>query len=217
MNSAILDKIKKLLRLGRCSAATPAEAAAAMAKAMQLAAEHGIDLSKLPADDGKGGGMTHQSEPSTKGVSQFEASRLVKRHFGVDTLFDSTGSKPVVHFIGLEENCHLARYCYVYLVRSMNAAWRTRANRRLRDRRAFIRGYAIAVDRAMPAVFHQPGLVLSADAYIAEVLASPGCKITQIGGKDSKLSDAAFREGFITGTGAGIRNALRGTDKPLIG
>lgn len=212
----IIDKIRKLLRLGRDSAASPAEAASAMAKALQLAAEHGIDLGKLPADDGKGGGMTHQTENSTKGMAQHQASRLVKRHFGVQTLFDSTGLKPVVHFIGLEENCHLARYCYVFLVRSMNTAWRKRANRRLRDREAFIRGYAVAIDRAMPAVFHQPGLVLSSDSYIERVFMSPGTKITEFGGKAAKLSDAAFREGFVTGTDAGIHNAIRGTDKPLI-
>lgn len=212
----IIDKIRKLLRLGRDSAASPAEAALAMAKALQLAADHGIDLAKLPSDDGKGGGLTHQTEPSTKGVAQHQASQLVKRHFGVETLFDSTGPKRAIHFIGLEENCHLARYCYTYLVRAMSAAWRKRSNRRLRDREAFIRGYAVAIDRAMPAVFHRPGLVISADDYIQRVFLSDGSKITQIGGKAAKLSDAAFREGFVTGAHAGIHNAIRGTDKPLL-
>jgi hypothetical protein len=212
----IVEKIRKLLRLGRDSAASPAEAALAMSKAVQLAAEHGIDLASLPSDDGKGGGITHQTENSTKGVSQVQASRLVKRHFSVDALFDSTGPKPVVHFIGMEANCQLARYCYVYLVRAMSAAWRKRANRRLRDREAFIRGYAVAIDRAMPAVFHQPGLVVSSGDYIERVFASPGSKLSSFGAKPKKLSDASFREGFVTGAEAGIRNAIRGTDKPLI-
>jgi hypothetical protein len=33
MSSAIIEKIKKLLRLGRCKSATPAEAALALQKA----------------------------------------------------------------------------------------------------------------------------------------------------------------------------------------
>ena len=212
----IIDKIRKLLRLGRDSAASPAEAALAMAKALQLAAEHGIDLAKLPSEDGKGGGLTHQTENSTKGMAQSLASGIVKRHFGVDTLFDSTGPRKVIHFIGMEDNCHLARYCYVYLVRASRAAWRKRLNRRLRDRSAFLRGYFVAIDRAMPAVFHRPGLVLSVDSYIQATFASPGTKLSVSSPKPAKLSDAAFREGFVTGTEAGIHNAIRGTDKPLI-
>lgn len=43
----IIDKIQKLLRLAKCSAATPAEAAAALEKAIQLAMQHGIDIAKL--------------------------------------------------------------------------------------------------------------------------------------------------------------------------
>lgn len=212
----IIEKIKKLLRLGRCQGATPAEAAAAMSKAMQLATEHGIDLAHVPTGDDGDSVMTHVTENSTMGVAQGYASGLVKRHFNVDTLFDSTRGKRKIHFIGLEENCHLAAYCYVYLVRAMNAAWRNRSNRRLRDREAFIRGYAIAINRAMPAVFHQPGLVVASQGYIERVLVPPGAKMIDPKKQREKFSDSALNEGFAAGRRDGIRNAIRGTDKPLI-
>ena len=214
----ILDKIKKLLRLGRDSAASPAEAALAMAKALKLAADHGIDLSQVPTDDPAAGGMTHETEPSQAGPAHRLASRLVKRHFGVETLFDSTGSKPVIHFIGLETNCQLARYCYVYLVRASRAAWRKRQNRRLRDRESFLRGYFAAIDKLMPATFHQPGLILAAGPYIEGVILAgkAGVSIKTTETKPAKLSDAAFFHGILAGKQGGIRNAIRGTDKPLI-
>jgi hypothetical protein len=216
MSSPIIEKIKKLLRLGRDKGATPAEAAVALQKAQDLAAEHGVDLGALSPDQDGTGGMSHATENSTKGPAQIHASQLVKRHFNVATLFDSTGPKRVIHFIGVETNCQIAAYVYIYVVRAANQAWRNRANKRLRDRRAFIIGFIAAIDRMMPEKFHQPGLVVVADRYIEGVILTgkTGIKITDVKGPKKPLSDKAFRDGFIEGTGAGINNALRGT-KPL--
>ena len=132
MNPAFA-KIKKLLRMAKDRAASSAEAATAMRKAMELAAEHGIDLTAIPPDDPEHGGMTHASETSQAGPAHRKAAALVRRHFGVDPLFDSTGEKPVIHFIGFESNTQLALYCYTYLVRASRAAWRKRANKRRED------------------------------------------------------------------------------------
>lgn len=211
----IVDKIRKLLRLGKDGAATPAEAALALAKAIKLAADHGIDFSAIPDDTGSNGGITHTTEPSQAGLPHRLASQLVKRHFSVSTLFDSSGKKPVIHFIGLPNNCDLAVYCYVFLVRSMRTAWRKRENRRLRDRDSFLRGYAAAIDSLMPATFHQPGLILSADKYIESVIFAgrTGIKIASIGGGGKKkISDASFYNGYRQGQKTGINNAIRGTD-----
>lgn len=213
--SPIIDKIRKLLRLGKDGAATAAEAAAALAKAIQLAAEHGIDLSKIPDDTGLNGGLGHVTQPSQAGLPHRLASSLVKRHFGVDALFDSSDRKAVIHFIGLPENCDLAIYCYVFLVRSMRIAWRKRENRRLRDRESFLRGYASAIDSLMPATFHRPGLVLSAQQYIEGVILAGrhGVKIKTVRASSKhKLSDAAYRNGYREGQRGGIRNAIRGTE-----
>ena len=214
----IVDRIKKLLRLGNNEAATMAEAAAALKKAQELAVEHGIDLGAIPADVDGPGGMTHVSEPSQAGMPHRLASGIVKHHFGVDTLFDSTGAKPVSHFIGCETNCQIAVYVYIYLVRAMRAAWRNRTNRRLRDRDSFLRGFALGVETMIPEKFHQTGLVLCTKRYVEGViLAGKNAKITPIktGGK-KKLSDRSFFEGYRDGKITGIHNAVRGSNTELL-
>jgi hypothetical protein len=218
--AAAIEKIKKLLRLAKCQSATPAEAATALAKALQIAAENGINPSTVEtAENAMASGMSHTTEPSQAGPAHLLASRLVKRHFAVTTLFDSTGPKALIHFIGIESNCQLAQYCYVYLVRASRAAWRKRTNRRLRKREAFLEGYFHAIDRMMPAVFHRPGLILAAsEEYVANVILAGKTGIVRktIQPKPADLSPAAFFGGLQAGKSAGIRNAVPGTDKPLI-
>lgn len=214
----IIEKLKKLLRLAKNHAATAEEAATAMRKALALAGEHGIDLSAIPPDDPEHGGMTHTTEPSQGGPAHRRAASLVMRHFGVETLFDSTGKKPVIHFIGFETNTQLALYCYIYLVRASRAAWRNRSNRRLRDRESFLRGYFRAIDQMMPAVFHQPGLVLSTANYVQGVIVAgrSNVVISQNKRAEKPISESAYMHGHMAGQNDGIRNAVRGTDKPLI-
>jgi hypothetical protein len=212
----IIDKIKKLLRLSKDGAATAEEAAAALAKAMQLAAQAGVSLADIPADSDSGI-LGHQTIDSQAGPAHLLASGLVKKHFGVDTLFDSRGGKKRIHFIGLPEQIDLASYVYTYLVRTMRSAWRKRANRRLRDREAFLKGFACAINRLMPAAFHRPGLILSAEKYVQDVLigTDPNVKLSSLKGPEAK-SDKSFHHGFEAGDKAGIRNAIRGTSQPLL-
>lgn len=207
----IIERIKKLLRLGKDGAATPSEAASALAKALKLAMDHGLRLEDIPADSDSGI-LTHETVKSTAGPAQLLASGIVKQHFGVDTLFITGGSKEI-HFIGLPEDVELASYVYTYLVRTMCRAWRTRENKRLRDRNAFLRGFAAAMNRLMPAVFHRPGLILCAKKYVEEVICvGPGySKSTTIAAPKAK-SERAFSDGLDAGRKAGIRNALRGSN-----
>jgi len=210
-SNPILDKIKKLLRLSKDSAATAAEAANALQKAISLAEANGIDIQAVKFAEDNGPGLTHATEPSQAGPAHRLASWLVKEQFGVETLFDKTTKKPSIHFIGLEINCQLAAYAYVYLVRSMRQAWRKRANRRLRDREAFLTGYDSAISRLMPRVFRNEGLVLSAKAYIETALSSPHSKITQLRSVGEKVSPRAFTDGYLAGKAAGIRNGIERT------
>lgn len=209
--SPIIEKIKKLLRLGKDGAATPAEAAVALAKALKLAAEHGLKLEDIPADSDSGV-LSHETVKSTAGPAQLLAAGIVKTHFGVDALFITGGSK-LIHFIGLPEQVALASYVYTYLVRTMCRAWRTRENKRLRDRNAFLRGFAAAMNRLMPYVFHRPGLILCAKRYVDEVICVGGnfTDRKSIAAPKAK-SDRAFSDGLAAGHKAGIRNALRGSD-----
>ncbi len=207
----IIERIKKLLRLGKDGAATPSEAAVALAKALKLAAEHGLRLEDIPADSDSGI-LSHETIKSQAGPAHRLASGIVKRHFGVATLFHSMEDGGKIHFIGFPEQTALASYVYDYLVRTMRRAWRTRANKRLRDRDAFLSGFAAAINSLMPDTFHRPGLILCADKYIAEViLAGSRAKLTTLKGPAMK-STKAFLNGHKAGLNAGIRNALRGSD-----
>jgi hypothetical protein len=204
----ITDKIRKLLALGRNGAASPNEAATAMAKAQRLTAEHGISLTEIPADDSPGSWLTHISVPSLKGLPQRLASRLIKRHFGVDTLFDSTVKPSVIHIVGTRDQAEIASYVYVYLVRTVRRSWVTRKNRRIRDRESFLPGFVHSISQMLPEVFPQTGLVLSAQHYIETTLLRPGEQTIFLKPSKNRLADKAFLQGLIDGRKAGIRNAI---------
>jgi hypothetical protein len=203
----IIDRIKKLLRLGKNGAATPAEAATALSKALQLASAHGINLEDIPADSDCGI-LSHETIKSQAGPAHLLASGIVRHHFGVATLFHSTNAGGMIHFIGFPEQVSLASYVYEYLVRSMRRAWRTRTNKRLKDRHAFLRGFATAIDGMMPETFHRPGLVLCAEKYIQDViLHGSDAKMTTLK-TPSGRSTKSFIHGLAAGRNAGIRNAI---------
>ena len=212
MKSSLTEKIKKLLRLGNCKGATAAEASMALAKAQQLAAEHGISLSEIGDTEDGQSGLTHITVPSQAGLPHKLASGIIKRHFGVDTLFDPTGDKATIHIIGTPSQAQLAEYVYVYLVRTIRKSWQSRENRRLKNRESFLRGFAHAISSQLPAVFPQTGLILSCKHYIEDKLMSPGEKLRTLPLSKKSLTQAAFSEGLRAGRKTGIRNALRGSD-----
>jgi hypothetical protein len=210
-----LEKIKKLLRLARDNSATPAEAAAALAKAIAMATESGIDLDKVSTDDNSQS-LTHRTVKSCFGDAERNAAHTVRKHFNVEALFYSNGKKRVVHFYGFPEACDLSIYVFVYLVRASKSAWKNRANKRLKNRSAFIMGFFFGIDEHFPEKFHQDGLLPSFQAYRDEVLLSGGKLITrQIAPKT--ISVKSLSAGWKAGKNKGINNAIRGTDKPLIG
>lgn len=210
----ILDRIRKLLRLSKCSKASPNEAAVALAKAMQLAAENGIDLAKISTEDSDAN-VTHRTTPATFGVAERNASSLVKRHFNVDALFATQDGKKVIHFTGYPETCDLAIYVFVYLVRSAKSAWKNRTNKRLKNRESFIFGFFLAIEELMPPTFHQPGLVPSFRAYTEQVLLS-GRKIITKPVAPKSTTIKSLTSGWIAGQKNGIHAPLRGTSTPLL-
>jgi hypothetical protein len=206
----ILEKIQKLLRLSKCSKATPNEAAVALAKAMKLAADNGIDLDKISTDE-VDSQVTHRTTGAVFGVAERNASALVKRHFNVGALFSKRSGKAVIHFIGYPETCDLAIYVFVYLVRCARSAWKNRPNKRLRNRESFIFGFFLAIDRLMPPKFHQPGLVPSFEAYTENILLKGSRMITKsIAPKSTPIKSLAA--GFRAGESNGINAPLRGSD-----
>lgn len=202
----IIEKIRKLLALAKNDGSTANEAAIAMRKAISLASEAGVDLDSIPTDTATSA-TTHVSIKSTKGCAERFASCLIMHHFSVSTLFYSCGAKRVIYIIGFPEQCAIAEYVYVYLVRSMKKAWRDRSNKRLKNIGAFMSGFATAIHNQMPEKFHQDGLKIVHDDYIQNVILHGSGKITTIPNKSTN-STAASYAGYRAGAATTINNAI---------
>lgn len=117
MNEPILEKIRKLLRLGQSP--NPNEAALALSRAFELARKHQIDLESVNLDD-------EEIERYLLRIGarlQFERKlilNLVKRFFRVKII----ACLPNVAFIGRQTDIAIAHYVHDYLLRALRAGVR---------------------------------------------------------------------------------------------
>jgi len=211
--NANIEKIKKLLRLARDKSASPAEAATAMSKALEMAATAGIDLSKVPTD-AHSSSLTHRTTKAPWGSAERHAAVLVCKHFSVQALFSEIDGRKVVHFYGRVDACDLAIYVFVYIVRCARTAWKNRANKRLKNRASFIYGFFLGIDELLPAKFHQPGLLPAFKAYRDEFLLR-GEKLVNKTITLKKAPVKALSAGYHAGRKTSIHQAIRGNN-PLL-
>lgn len=205
-----LDIIKKLLRLARDRAATPAEAAAALSKAAEIAGRHGIDHGSIPVDGDSAspgsGPVSHATVKTDKGPAARMAVSLIETQFGVRAIF----AGPELVIVGPGSLVHVAAYAHTYIRRSMAAAWRKRPDKRVKCRRAFLAGYAGAIERDMPDAFRNNSLISqeSFDNYLQTVL-WPGenLRISNVPQRNSKKWN---RNAAFAGYRAGQKNSIRG-------
>jgi DNA-binding PucR family transcriptional regulator len=120
ISSELLERIKKLLRLSESE--NPHEAALAMARAMELADRHNLDLSSLDTDDDVAH-IIHRWFPLGSRISDEMrlAVGIVQRYFNVSTCFDRAiaGIKEAsVIFVGSETDIVIADYVAHFLVES---------------------------------------------------------------------------------------------------
>jgi hypothetical protein len=157
MNTDAIEKIRKLLRMKH--GGTPHEIATAMRLAQKLAAEAGIDLNTVDAslDHGRYN-VGHSRAFAERGNVPLEihaACQLVKQFVHVDFIVKPVlDRKRLLSFrpwrytivcIGSDSARDVATYLCTHLSREFGRAWRTRTNRRLRDKRSFLQGMAFAV------------------------------------------------------------------------
>lgn len=107
-----LEKIKRLLRLGRSP--NPHEAALAMEKAFALAQRHRIDVSALDLDEEEAERIAHEWFHIGKRLSflQKRALAIVITFFHVDACV----SPPRIVFVGTPGDVAIAWYVYEFLV-----------------------------------------------------------------------------------------------------
>jgi len=214
MDSAI-NKIKKLLRMRR--GGTPAEVATALRLAQEIAAKNGIDLAGIDSnDDERRSTMGHQDTPTgaQRTYEQSLANQILEGWFEVNTIFvrdyNAQGKLVcVLQIVGDESARRIAAYIYVFLVRAFRRSWRERADRRLRNRRAFLLGMYAGIVSQLPE--RKPreqeagsALVQSRGAYIAKMYPDATTRKVNHDTTPSPSGNAGFLVGLKTRIRLGV-------------
>lgn len=112
--------IKKLLRLAKCSGATPDEAANALNKALGLMEKHHIDIASLDLDEETESIVCEKIDVGSR-VSLIRklATSIVETHFGVKIVFiHNRYAGNGISFVGFEHDVTVAIYVYAFIVRA---------------------------------------------------------------------------------------------------
>ncbi len=113
-----IEKIKKLLRLGRSPNRN--EAMAAIGKAHELAAAQGVAIDGVDPD-AEHAKITHESGGITRRSHARKLCHgILKRHFGVMVIGSSDGAI----YVGPDVNIQIARHVEEFLVRQVGGEWR---------------------------------------------------------------------------------------------
>ena len=220
-NYAVIEKIKKLLRMKR--GGTAGEIENALAAAAELARRHGIDLASVNPDQESAQRVTHVEEVLKLRLpveARFAAAILVN-FFNLQICFKPAINLPClrlnasVTFVGTAWDCEVARYVFVFLQRHFRSAWNHRENRRLKNREAFMHGMFLGLAAKLEA--QQPkgeGLILATNErkqYLEKLFPnSKGCPIEP----DNSSADASKYAGILAGQKTEIRSGLGGSAAP---
>lgn len=143
---AIIEKIKKLLRMKR--GGTQGEIENALAAAARLAREHGINLDSINPDESVQE-IRHVAEAlnSRLPMEARYAAAILVNFFNVNVVISKRpqprrpwASQYAAVYIGLPWDTEVARYVFVFLQKHFRRAWSQRGNRRLKNRAAFLEG-----------------------------------------------------------------------------
>ena len=165
MNTAVLEKIRKLLRLGK--SANPHEASLAIARAFELARKHAIDLETVNLDDE----AIERFLVRIGGRLTFERKRIlsvINHFFRVEIVF----SPPNVAFIGRQTDIMIAQYVHDFLLRTLRDHLRNykktvRRKLSLGRRKNFIQGWVYGVAFALTTAAEQMAVEDSRFALVA--------------------------------------------------
>jgi hypothetical protein len=222
MDDAIVEKIKKLLRLAQSS--NPHEAELALARAFELAQKHQIDVSTLDMD-----------EESERIIHEWfhvgaRVSYLRQRAIGIVMTFfhvDACISRPRVVFVGAATDVTIANYVYAFIVaqgqrqlRHFERAQKVFGRRMTPKKRlGFVQGFiygislqlgkrqeANAIEDSRTAIVLAEKERQRAD-YLADLI--PGAKA--IAHRQQKGNTSALWDGFQAGKATTINKPLAGT------
>ncbi len=225
---SIINRVKKLLRLARDKAATPAEAGNALNRALDLIHQHEIDIATLDLD-----------EPTENLICQRirvgQSISFIKRrvnlillhYFKVRTIWE----RPYLAIVGFETDVTIAQYVFAFLVRSCSsavkdyAAAERKARRKVttRKKQGFIQGWMYGVSTTLrdpntPAQAiedNKTALILSekkrqVDAHFEQLF--PDSISSPI--QKKPLNKSALWSGYVRGKDTSITTPIQGTSKP---
>lgn len=228
-SKATLEKIRKLLRLAKDKAASPAEAEAAAQAACELATRHHVDTASLNLD-------AHEEALIGKYLKRGKNDRLTKGVLGVLRHYfhvQTCGCGSQVLFVGRETAVVIAEYMFAFLVRAGRTAASEyeRAEKRQRRRMTplkrdnFFAGFSWGLHAKLRETHGAMELTDNQTAIILVEANARDAKLTELVGATEEVkpkplkrtlsaASAGFRAGssteWQTPTSAGERLALEG-------
>lgn len=213
-NSEILDKIKKLLRLGQSP--NRHEAELAIQRAFELAARYQIDIENVSLEDSdrKIQGLAFTS-PSRLSFARKKILNLLCEFFNVNVVTNRHLS--MVTFIGKEVDIQIARYVYDFLHTACAAALRefAQGKRKLsaNTKKNFVQGFIYGVAHKLRQAQGNLGpqteaLVLNERARREKFESSTFQNLKPVKAEPDRRNDRASIAGFIQGEKVQIRKPI---------
>jgi len=213
---AILDKIRKLLRMKR--GGTPDEVATALRLAQEIAEKQGIDLDSVnPDDDSQRERPISHTDAIIGARIQWEckyAALIANSFFNVSAFTDRNAWPCRIRFVGTDWDTQIAVYVYHFLVGHFRREWKTKRGR-CRNRQSFMWGMYCGLSsklrKLQPPTVQQPGLIQVDHAlqrradYIAKHF---GALENQPCSPDGDAAAARYR-GWLAGQETEIRSGIR--------
>lgn len=229
MSENIASLVQKLLRLAKCQGATPAEAANALARALELIDKHNIDIASLDLDQEAERLICDRIHIGQRmSLIKRLVSGVVRAYFNVRTCIDY----PHLAILGFEQDVAIAGYVFDYLVRAATDAVKTyaaeekSARRKVTSRKknSFIQGWIYGVssnlgEKREAAILEDSKLaiVLSTRkervaAYFSEVFP----RSVVVKHRQQSRNKKAIWRGFCKGQGVTIHQPLTGSTSAVL-
>lgn len=228
--SSKIEKIKKLLALSKSP--NEHEAALALATAMRMASEEGVDLSDLDLDDNEIIDQAYSIEPQSKTPKPWQSylwirvARLFGCHIYLNTYINKDyNQRHRIKIVGTKSDIEIADYVGCYLQREIQSLCRreiksVRKGRRISStkiRDDFLFGAAVRVIRLAEDLYKQEqqgggtayAMVLSkagrAKAWIDNLKSLKPVKYTE------RVDDKAFDAGYARSAGISLSKGVSGS------
>lgn len=221
-----VDLIKKLLRLARDKAASPAEASQALNRAMDLIRKHDVDIATLDLDEDDERMVLERIEIGWRvSLAKHHALNILLNHFHVHVVI----SKPDAAIMGTESDVAIALYVFDFILGACTRAtcsWakREKAARRKttgQKRLAFQQGWFYGLRDGLRPPGETPGvlddsktaLVIAArEKRLLDFAAEQFPNTTTVKRKDPRQNRTAIYQGFLAGRETRINKPLDGGD-----